>query len=225
MSTYPGEDPQQPADPSSSSQPPAEGRPDAPQDDREHTAPITPGSSGPVFNPTSAQPVSNQPPSGQPTSSYEQGYPPPYAGQPGEPSPYQQQYQQPYGGQNPYPAMPPGYQPPPSAPGYGAPYAFTPPLPNHPQSTTALVLGLVSLVGGLMLCGLPLLASPFAWALGRNSLKEIKAAPGRWGGESNARAGMIMGIIGTVLLALAIIGVVLFIVVLVATGTGSTSTI
>ncbi len=53
--------------------------------------------------------------------------------------------------------------------------------------------------------------APFAWALGRRSLKDIQASQGQLGGESQARAGMIMGIVGTVLLVLAIIGLVLFI--------------
>lgn len=150
-----------------------------------------------------------------------QGTQPPYGQQPygqygqqqyGQP-PYQQQpdpYQQ--GGQ-----YGQGYQ------GYGQPYgAFTPAPPNHPQATTAMVLGLVGLVGSLVLCGLTLVVSPFAWALGRNSLKEIEASQGRLGGESSARAGMIMGIIGTVLLGLGLLMIIGFAVV-VAIGTAGTN--
>ena len=84
-------------------------------------------------------------------------------------------------------------------PPYGG---FAAPPPDHPQSTLALVLGLVGVVGAFIFCGVPLVVSPFAWALGHNALKEIRASQGRLGGESQARAGMILGIIGTVLLIL-----------------------
>ncbi len=175
MSTYPGEDPQQPQDE---------------QGDAEHTAPITP--SGPVFNPTSAQPAEG------PTTPYEQ---PPYAQQPPPPAypPYGQAAPPSYGQ-----AAPPSYA------------AYAPLAPSHPQSTLAMILGIVGLVGALMFCGLPLVVSPFAWALGRNALKEITASQGRLRGESEARAGMIMGIIGTVLLGLAVLTMIGFAVVMMA---------
>jgi hypothetical protein len=79
-----------------------------------------------------------------------------------------------------------------------------------------MILGLVGLVGALMFCGLPLVVSPFAWALGRNALKDIKASQGRVGGESQARAGMIMGIVGTVLAVLALVGILVIIVAAIA---------
>ena len=63
-----------------------------------------------------------------------------------------------------------------------------------------MVLGIVGLVVGFLACGVGFLAAPFAWALGRNALKEIRASQGRLGGEGTAQAGMVMGIIGTVLL-------------------------
>ncbi len=78
---------------------------------------------------------------------------------------------------------------------------------NHPQSTTALVLGLVGLIGGC-LCGLPLLVSPFAWAISARVKREIAASHGQLGGEGNAQAGFIMGIIGTALLVVAVIAVI-----------------
>ena len=166
--------------------------PQPPQDepaDAEHTAPITP--SGPVWNPTSAQTFP------EPTTAYERPPYPPYGQTP--PPPY---------GQTP---PPPYVQTPP--PPYGQ---FTPPVPNHSQSTLSLVLGIVGLVGALMFCGLPLVVSPFAWALGRNALKEIAASQGQLRGQSEARAGVIMGIIGTVLLGLAVLVMIGFAVVLVA---------
>jgi hypothetical protein len=86
------------------------------------------------------------------------------------------------------------------------------------------VLGLVGLIGAFVFCGLPLVVSPFAWALGRNALNEIRAAQGSLGGESQARTGMILGIIGTVLAVLAVLALVAFIVAVAAsepTTTGS----
>ncbi len=73
---------------------------------------------------------------------------------------------------------------------YPSPY---PPAPDHPRATTALVLGILSLV----LCGL---IGPFAWAIGRSTLAEIDASGGRWGGRGQAQAGYVLGVIATVLL-------------------------
>ena len=151
-------------------------------------------------NPTTAYPS-------QPLSPPPQANQQPYAG------PYDQQYAQapgypPAAGQwGPPPGIPPGYPP------YGA---FAPPRPDHPQSTLSMILGLVGLVGALMFCGLPLVVSPFAWALGRNALKDIEASHGRLGGESQARAGMVMGIIGTILAILVLVGILIVIVVAIA---------
>ena len=138
------------------------------------------------------------------TSSY--GTPPthtPY-GQP--PTPPTQPYaaQPPPYGQDPYgqdPSAASGSYGQPGQYGYGQPgYAAPPP---HPQATTALVLGLVSLIG-MFICLFPILAAPFAWRTGGRVVKEIDAQPGRWSGREQAQAGRIMGIIGTVLLVLGI---------------------
>lgn len=167
-------------------------------------------------DPTTAYPSqpSSQPssqPYGQAPPAYQQPYQQPYGG------PYDQQYGQgqgypPASGQSGPQGMAPGYPP------YGS---FTPPMRDHPQSTTALVLGIVGLVGGLS-CGLGFFVSPFAWALGRNASKEIAASRGQIGGEGQARAGMIMGIIGTVLLVLGLLAIALIIVIAIA-GSSSTS--
>lgn len=93
-------------------------------------------------------------------------------------------------------------QPPPPPAGWGQP-ALPPNLPAHPKSTTALVLGIVGLAGGLI-CWLPLVVSPFALVMGRKAVKEIDAHPGTWSGRETANAGYITGIIGTVVLGLAI---------------------
>ncbi|MGA8246158.1 MAG: DUF4190 domain-containing protein [Nocardioides sp.] len=122
------------------------------------------------------------------------------------PNPYQppaNPYPQPgsfdqYAAPNPYGMPPyPGYQQ-----GYGAG------LPEHPSATTALVLGIVGLVGIALCGGLTLVLSPFAWAIGGRSVKEIDAAPGRYSGRDKANAGRIMGIIGTVLLVLGVVAVI-----------------
>ena len=84
-----------------------------------------------------------------------------------------------------YPPPPGGQSGMPPAPGY-PPYAFPPPRPDHPQSNLALILGIVGLVAGF-LCGLGFVVSPFAWALGRNAVKEIQASQGRLGGEGTGQ--------------------------------------
>ena len=121
--------------------------------------------------------------------------PPPY-GQPAYGQPYPQQpYQQ------------PGYV----SPGYQQPYAsyLT---QDSPKATTALVLGLVSLVGGLM-CWFPILASPAAWITGVRARREIRESNGRLTGDGMATAGMVLGIIGTVLLVLILIGIVVLVII------------
>ncbi len=235
MSTYPGDDPQQPPE---ATDPEGEGT-DA---GTEPTQPVgywerqaaeqaaqqrqqgdpSESQSGAVFNPTSAQPASGwdqgstrpyeqnpyaQPPYGQPVHQ-QPSYPPAGYGQPpyGQPGYGQPGYGQPPYGQPTYGYPPPGGQsghPAPGPQGY-PPYAFTPPRPDHPQSTLSLILGIVGLVFGFT-CGIGFLASPFAWALGRNAVKEIQASRGGLGGEGTARAGMITGIVGTVLLGLGVL--------------------
>jgi hypothetical protein len=73
---------------------------------------------------------------------------------------------------------------------------------------TALVLGIVGLGSLLATCGLGLVVSPIAWVIGQKAVREIDAQPGRWRGRSEARAGMVMGIIGTAVLALVVLVVI-----------------
>ena len=149
-----------------------------------------------------------------PTTPYPQGQPPygqqPYVGQPAGYPPQPGSYQ----------PQPGPYQPQPGPMPYSA---FSPPVPDHPQSTLALILGLVGLVGALIFCFLPLVVSPFAWAVGRSALKEIEESRGRLGGASNAKAGMIMGIIGTVILAILLVLVVVFIIAVAVGAESSTN--
>jgi hypothetical protein len=119
------------------------------------------------------------------------GYAPPGYG-------YQQGYQQ--------PAAPQGW--------YAGPPAYR--LPDHPQATKAMVLGLIALIGGFT-CYLPLLLGPWAWVVGRRAVREIDAQPGRYEARGQAMAGYVMGVIATVLLVLGILAVIGFLTLLVVT--------
>jgi hypothetical protein len=113
----------------------------------------------------------------------------------------------PYGHPQPgYPQPPVG--PPPGFGGYGAPpppgyqtygqpayggYARV----DHPQGTTILVLGILSLV----ICQL---LGPFAWSMGSKALKEIDLDPNRYSNRGNVVAGKICGMISTILLIVSV---------------------
>ena len=92
-------------------------------------------------------------------------------------------------------------------------------LPDHPASsnaTTALVLGIVGAVGSMGTCCcclfiVPGVCSPIAWYLGRLELLAIRAGQSAPAGEGSAQAGMILGMIGTGLLLLYVIGVLAYI--------------
>jgi hypothetical protein len=104
-------------------------------------------------------------------------------------------------------AYPPPAPPPP--PGYGYPQ-YVPPAPNHPKATTALVLGIIGLTG--IMCYITFLVAPVAWVIGHKAVKEIDANPGAYGGRSEANAGKIMGIVGTVLLILGLLAITAFVI-------------
>ncbi|MGV3563895.1 MAG: DUF4190 domain-containing protein [Nocardioides sp.] len=154
---------------------------------------------------------SPQEPPRQPEQAQPPGYPTnPYGDPQSGPG---QSYQQPY--QHPY--AQPGYPQQGYGQGYAQGYAQPfPSVPNHPSANTALVLGIVALGGGFV-CGLPILAGPFAWFMGAKVKREIDADPSRYGGRGEANAGMILGIVATVLLALAVLAIVA--VIAIAAGT------
>lgn len=79
-------------------------------------------------------------------------------------------------------------------------------------ATTSMVLGIIGLAGSIV-CGLPIVLSPFALFMGLAAKKRIDASNGALTGRGNAQAGFILGIIGTVLLVLSIILVVVFIII------------
>ena len=111
-----------------------------------------------------------------------------------------------------YPATNPYAAPQPYPAGAQQPPVYV--LPDHPKATAALVVGLVS-VAGMFFLVLPVLASPVAWVLGAQARRAIRRAPQQWGGESKATAGMVLGIIGTVLLLVGLLVVVIVIAALV----------
>jgi hypothetical protein len=63
----------------------------------------------------------------------------------------------------------------------------------HPQGTTILVLGILSLV----ICGL---LGPVAWVMGNNAIAEIDRNPSAYSNRGSVQAGRICGIVATVLL-------------------------
>lgn len=138
--------------------------------------------------------------------------------------------QEPYQPQAPYQG-PGGPTPPPQQgpPQYGHnPYGSPQPMfshaptPNHPQATTSMVLGIVSIIGGFM-CLLPLFVAPVAWIMGSKAVKEIDASGGTLGGRGEAQTGFITGIVGTVLLVLGLLAIIALIVIVIATADGSDS--
>ena len=82
--------------------------------------------------------------------------------------------------------------------------------PDHPRAVVSLILGIL----GILLCSV---VAPFARVIGRRSVNEIDASGGTLGGRGMAQAGFILGIIGTVLLALMVVGGVTAAIVAVAT--------
>lgn len=105
--------------------------------------------------------------------------------------------------------------PPYGQPGYPqqGPYGSA---PDHHQSTTVMVLGIVSLVVCQIL-------GPVAWVMGNRVVREIDASGGRLGGRSSANAGRICGIIASVLLILSLVVVAIVVVVAIAAGTQTTT--
>ena len=82
--------------------------------------------------------------------------------------------------------------------------AATPQAVEHPDGTTVLVLGILSLA----VCGL---LGPFAWHRGSAVLREMDAQPERhWSNRGNVTAGRICGIISSAFLAVGVLLVVLW---------------
>ncbi|MGJ9413199.1 DUF4190 domain-containing protein [Aeromicrobium sp. CF4.19] len=155
----------------------------------------------------------------------------PYGSEPSDEPGQQPNPDQPQG-QQPYPQQPYGQQPPPQQPYGQQPYGqqpvpgHVPPMgpPKHQSATTAMVLGIIAVAGGVM-CYLPIFAAPFAWVMGGRAVKEIDASGGALGGRGEAMAGRVLGIIGTVLLILGLLAIIGIVTLLIATDAfDSTST-
>lgn len=106
---------------------------------------------------------------------------------------------------NPWTAPPPGtapqpfpgaaqYAPEPWATG-GYPVGFGAPS-EHPQATTVLILGILSLFIGV--------TGPFAWFLGSQARREMAANPGRWAPSGSLTVGWVLGVVTTLLGVLAV---------------------
>lgn len=67
-----------------------------------------------------------------------------------------------------------------------------------PTATRAMVLGIVGLAGSVVV--LPLLVSPLAWYWGATARRASQREPERWPRDGGATAGLVLGIVGTVVL-------------------------
>ena len=162
--------------------------------------PSYPGDDGkPQPDPGQQPPAYGQEPA---APGYGQAPPPPGYGQAPPPPGYGQAPPPPGYGQAP---PPPGFGQAPPPPGYG--YPQQPYRPTPTKAVLGLVLGIVS----ILFCYLGALIGPAAIIVSVMAGKEIDAQPpGALSGRGMATAGMVTGIIGTVLwgavVALTIIG-------------------
>lgn len=98
-----------------------------------------------------------------------------------------------------YGAQPPGYGTPPPPPGYGPPTGQGYGAPkNNTKAVIALVIGIASPVLGLC-CFVFGLAGIAAIVLGRQAQSEIAGSGGMQTGQGMAKAGFVLGIVGTVI--------------------------
>lgn len=157
------------------------------------TNPWTPQSDTAGAQPQLGQPSAPQPGYGQ-SYSYDQGFSQNVYGT--DPGYADQNFSDPYGQQ--YGAAPQPYQ-------QVAPYqqGFAGPAPDHPDSTTVLVLGIVSIV----VCGL---TGPFAWIKGNKARADINANPGMYGPSTSLTVGWVLGIIGSIGLILSALMMVFY---------------
>jgi hypothetical protein len=96
-----------------------------------------------------------------------------------------------------------------------------PALPGEPPSsnaTTALVLGIIGAVASMGSCCcclfvVPGVCSPLAWYLGRLELAAIREGRSSAAGHGSAQAGMILGMIGSGLLLLYVIGLLAYVAI------------
>ena len=164
----------------------------------------------PLSSPPPPPPASAEPPPPPPEPTWPQTPPPPApppAGQtwPQAPQPPAQDYGQqgyapPYGGQPTY-GQQPGYGSPYGAPpggGYGYGYPQAP--PTDSSATAALVIAIV----GFFICA-PV-GAVVAWILANSAQKRIEASNGQLGGLEMAKAARIIAIVELALTAILLVG-------------------
>lgn len=145
------------------------------------------------------------PPGDQPP--HDPNQPPPPPGGYGQQPPYDPNQPPPppggYGQQPSYDSGQGGYgQPAPPPPGgFGAP-GFGSPAQTNGLAITSLVLGILGLLGNCFCFGGIL--SPVALVLGRAGMKKSDSSGGQVGQRGLAKAGFILGIIGTIIFAILI---------------------
>ena len=81
--------------------------------------------------------------------------------------------------------------------------------PPH-RGGMVLALGLVALIGGLSLWGVPFILGPIAWALGSWDLRAMREGNMDPDGISMTQAGQVCGMVATGLLLLVLVGCVGF---------------
>jgi hypothetical protein len=93
---------------------------------------------------------------------------------------------------------------------YARPYGT---LPEHPQGTTILVLGIVGIF--ITIC------APIAWYMGSKAQKEIRASGMRYANEQNINVGKILGIVMSILAIIGIVITVIFVVIAIIAASAS----
>ncbi|WP_188111216.1 DUF4190 domain-containing protein [Nocardioides antri] len=87
--------------------------------------------------------------------------------------------------------------------------------PDHPQASTVLILGIL----GMAVCQV---IAPFAWVMGSRVKKEIEAPGSQYGGRSQVQVGYVLGIVGSCLLGLYVLGALAYVAIIaVAVSTGA----
>jgi hypothetical protein len=79
--------------------------------------------------------------------------------------------------------------------------------PSAPGANPSMVLGIIA-VGGLFVLVVPVFLAPLAWYHGLAASRRIEREPGRYTGAGQARAGIVLGMIGCGLMVV-LLGVLL----------------
>ena len=106
-----------------------------------------------------------------------------------------------------------GYQQPAYPPAPQSGYVVAQPygaLPEHPQGTTILVLGIVGLF--VTIC------APIAWYMGSKAQKEIAASGQHYSNEQNIAIGKIIGMVLSILAIVGIVIAIIFIMIAIVAG-------